>query len=637
LQIAYPFSMFSIRNLLFSLILLLTAFFGSLLFLFPLLPCLFVNQKKWRFLIDRIVALWLMFSVAMMVLLVKLRVKITGDGIKSSDRAVILMNHRTRLDWMYFWLALYSIDPKLLIYGKIILKSELKSIPGAGWSMQCKNFIFLQRSWEIDRITFKENVDYWSSIDLPFQLLIFPEGTNFCIETKAKSDNFAISNGMQPLEHLLQPRTTGVVYLISELCERGALDSIYDVTVAYPDHLAESETDFVKGHSPEEVHYHIKRYDVNEPCFPRDQKSLAKWVYGLWEEKEQRLAEYFSPNRKTNLCCNTFPGCILYNLTMDKCCLLYAVMVFWLCTLFLVVYFLYTQTIMTLLYFIFAIGMFKFIEYTCNGVEKLQSKVWLNRSQFNCAVDMQADYSEQVPFAYHFRWSDDAYQETNVQLLVVAFGVNACEFIRAYAAGVGGELEPILLEVFRNFQSDPTFGGDRPCSVVQFYSLKGAKKTVICCMSEISYEQLSVELTKEIFRPFIDKPKTVVVLTSRHWEQYRIYHNEPIPKEGTNFLRYLKNSFQVETADGGAVCAALRGSLISGLPAAVMIWCEEAMVPATLFVAYTASSYESVAGVKCFEPIMKLHEMTHLFSEINKEALQKLFERLTLSSGNVFL
>ncbi|KRY16718.1 Lysocardiolipin acyltransferase 1, partial [Trichinella patagoniensis] len=350
------------------------AFFGSLLFLFPLLPCLFVNHKKWRFLIDRIFAVWLMFAVAMMVLLVKLRVRITGDGIKSSDRAVILMNHRTRLDWMYFWLALYSIDPKLLISGKIILKSELKSIPGAGWSMQCKNFIFLQRAWEIDRITLKENVDYWSSIDLPFQLLIFPEGTNFCMETKAKSDNFAISNGMQPLEHLLQPRTTGVVYLISELCERGALDTIYDVTVAYPDNLAESETDFVKGNSPEEIHYHIKRYDVQEPCFPRDQKSMIKWVYRLWEEKEQRLMEYFSPNRKANLCNNTFPGCMLYNLTMDKCCLLYAVMVFWLCTLFLVVYFLYTQTVITVLYFTFAIGMFTFIEYTCNGVEKLQSK-----------------------------------------------------------------------------------------------------------------------------------------------------------------------------------------------------------------------------------------------------------------------
>ncbi|KRZ60038.1 Lysocardiolipin acyltransferase 1 [Trichinella nativa] len=575
-------------------------------------------------------------STAMMVLLVKLRVRITGDGIKSSDRAVILMNHRTRLDWMYFWLALYSIDPKLLISGKIILKSELKSIPGAGWSMQCKNFIFLQRAWEIDRITLKENVDYWSSIDLPFQLLIFPEGTNFCMETKAKSDNFAISNGMQPLEHLLHPRTTGVVYLISELCERGALDTIYDVTVAYPDNLAESETDFVKGNSPEEIHYHIKRYDVQEPWFPRDQKSMIKWVYRLWEEKEQRLMEYFAPNRKANLRNNTFPGCMLYNLTNDKCCLLYAVMVFWLCTLFLVVYFLYTQTVITVLYFTFAIGMFTFIEYTCNGIEKLQSKVWLNRSQLNCTVDMQADYSEQVPFAYHFRWSVDAYQETNVQLLVVAFGVNASEFIRTYASGVGSDSKPILLEIFRNFQSDPIFGGDRPCSVVQFYNLKGAKKTVICCMPEISYEQLSVELAKEIFRPFIDKPKTVVVLTSRHWEQYRFYHNEPIPKEGTNFLRYLKNSFQVETAgNDDAVCVALRGSLISGLPAAVMIWCEEEMVPATLFVAYTASSYESVAGVKCFEPIMKLHEMNHLFPEVNKEAIQKLFERLTLSSGNV--
>ena len=40
----------------------------------------------------------------------------------------------------------------------------------------------------------------------------------------------------------------------------GNLDAIYDVTIAYPDNLPETEADLAYGSIPSEIHFHIKRY-----------------------------------------------------------------------------------------------------------------------------------------------------------------------------------------------------------------------------------------------------------------------------------------------------------------------------------------------------------------------------------------
>lgn len=62
-----------------------------------------------------------------------MKFKVTGDTIDYDRPAVIIMNHRTRLDWMYFWAALFKINPWLLISSKIALKAELRHIPAAGF------------------------------------------------------------------------------------------------------------------------------------------------------------------------------------------------------------------------------------------------------------------------------------------------------------------------------------------------------------------------------------------------------------------------------------------------------------------------------------------------------------------------
>jgi len=67
----------------------------------------------------------------MLEMLIGLDVTVTGDEMLANEPSIIIMNHRTRLDWMYFWCAL-ARQPSGIMTEKIILKAPLKHIPGPG-------------------------------------------------------------------------------------------------------------------------------------------------------------------------------------------------------------------------------------------------------------------------------------------------------------------------------------------------------------------------------------------------------------------------------------------------------------------------------------------------------------------------
>jgi hypothetical protein len=57
----------------------------------------------------------------------------------------------------------------------------------------------------------------------------------------------------------LLPRVSlcqGFVYMVQRL--RGHVDAVYDMTIAYPDGLPQSELDLLKGCFPKEIHVHTK-------------------------------------------------------------------------------------------------------------------------------------------------------------------------------------------------------------------------------------------------------------------------------------------------------------------------------------------------------------------------------------------
>jgi lysocardiolipin and lysophospholipid acyltransferase len=60
-----------------------------------------------------------------------MKIVVTGDDLtKDKKRSLIILNHRTRLDWMFIWMlhSRFQILKQL----KICLKAELKRIIGPG-------------------------------------------------------------------------------------------------------------------------------------------------------------------------------------------------------------------------------------------------------------------------------------------------------------------------------------------------------------------------------------------------------------------------------------------------------------------------------------------------------------------------
>ena len=54
------------------------------------------------------------------------KIVVTGDKAPKGENAVIIMNHRCRLDWLFFWSVVARYGE--LKHEKIIIKHELKHI-----------------------------------------------------------------------------------------------------------------------------------------------------------------------------------------------------------------------------------------------------------------------------------------------------------------------------------------------------------------------------------------------------------------------------------------------------------------------------------------------------------------------------
>ncbi|XP_027477408.1 lysocardiolipin acyltransferase 1 isoform X4 [Zalophus californianus] len=209
--------MVSWKGIYFILTLFCGSFFGSIFMLGPFLPLMFVSPSWYRWINNRLVATWLTLPVALLETIFGIKVIITGDAFVPGERSVIIMNHRTRMDWLFLWNCLMRYS--YLRLEKICLKASLKSVPGFGWAMQAAAYIFIHRKWKDDQSHFEDIIDYFCDIREPLQLLIFPEGTDLTENSKARSNDFAEKNGLQKYEYVLHPRTTGFTFVVERLRE----------------------------------------------------------------------------------------------------------------------------------------------------------------------------------------------------------------------------------------------------------------------------------------------------------------------------------------------------------------------------------------------------------------------------------
>ncbi|CAG9787710.1 unnamed protein product [Diatraea saccharalis] len=242
-----------------------------------------------------------------------------GDYVNPDENTIVILNHRTRIDWNYLWIGLYHAtqDPDAEVCSckenkvlrekrdildvisrgkskiKFVLKDELKIVPGLGWIMQLNYFLYLKRNWQEDRLNFTQFADYYEKMGSRYRLILFPEGTDLSEENQRRSEKYAATNNLTAYKFVLHPRTTGWVELCLRLRSAG-LASVYDVTVAY-DAPAQTEIALMRGRRPKNVYFYFKRYPIEE--LPQEEHDLRVWLNQRWKEKESSLRHFHAEGK----------------------------------------------------------------------------------------------------------------------------------------------------------------------------------------------------------------------------------------------------------------------------------------------------------------------------------------------------
>ncbi|XP_021896677.1 probable 1-acyl-sn-glycerol-3-phosphate acyltransferase 5 isoform X3 [Carica papaya] len=204
------------------------------------------------------------------------KVVFSGENVPARERVLLIANHRTEVDWMYFWdLALRK---ECLGYIKYVLKSSLMKLPIFGWGFYILEFISVERKWEFDEPNLRQMLSTFKDPRDPLWLALFPEGTDFTNQKCIRSKKYAAERGLPILNNVLLPKTKGFHACLEEL--RGSLDAVYDVTIGYKNRCP-SLLDNVFGVDPSEVHIHIERIKPGD--IPTVEEEVAEWLMGRFQ------------------------------------------------------------------------------------------------------------------------------------------------------------------------------------------------------------------------------------------------------------------------------------------------------------------------------------------------------------------
>lgn len=354
----------------FSCLVFLSSTFGTLFLLTPVLPVTLLEPMWGRWLLDSIVLSWKLYVVALYEIVLGVKVSVVGFPGKKDEQSLIIMNHRTRLDWLFAYSFMLRCGS--LQHLKIVLKSGLKKIPGAGWAMQCLVLIFLDRKWTSDKILLDRYLNYFKSLNYPTQILLFPEGTDLTEFTMRRSDEYAENQHLQKYRYVLHPKTTGFSYITEHLRNDERIEAVWDLSIAYPVNIPQTEIDIVTGNFPREVHFYVRTFPIDK--IPKSQAELIHWCQEAWTTKENLLKNFYAEN-VFSLEVQSDPR-ELYEARSESIvrCILYVFLIGWSVLLTFMLYFFYYSSFVRW-YCLCTSVVYTVITTSYCGVDILQTKI----------------------------------------------------------------------------------------------------------------------------------------------------------------------------------------------------------------------------------------------------------------------
>lgn len=282
-----------VRGVWILLVLFLSLFVGSSSFHSPLLLLLWsFSSRFWRTLNSTFIEMWHTLFIFYLEVWNSKRWLVSGDDVPPKERAFIISNHPSEVDWMCWW----PIAWRKGMVGdlKVILKKEIAYVPALGNGMDDLEFLFLERDWEKDKNTVAHRIESWNRDETPLWLTFFPEGTDFNRVKHEKSIKYAAEHNLPSYRNLLVPRVTGFVSCVKMLGTH--IDAIYDFTLCYTSSPKPSPLRALMDLAPKEVHLHIRRYPISTIPL-NDDKKLKDWIFQCWKEKDE-LLDHFKQHQR---------------------------------------------------------------------------------------------------------------------------------------------------------------------------------------------------------------------------------------------------------------------------------------------------------------------------------------------------
>lgn len=277
--------------------LLTIACFNALILLIPPFLLLSVHSKRvirWRRAwADVVSGIFLDFASALHIKFcgTKIFIYSTSKEVLTDKGALIICNHRCRVDWMYAgwcYAHLTGQSPQL----RVVLKESLRSVPLFGWAMQILIYIFLDRRRDMDLQHIERSLGYLLYSGERPTVFLFPEGTDLSPSNVIKNTEYAQKNGLPEWKYVLLPKPSGLQSCLSTLWGHEA--PVHDTTIAYKDFRSgqrPTENALLRGEFPKEIHLCVKRYAPDS--IHTDRPMLERWLKGSFAKKERLLKSFY--------------------------------------------------------------------------------------------------------------------------------------------------------------------------------------------------------------------------------------------------------------------------------------------------------------------------------------------------------
>jgi 1-acyl-sn-glycerol-3-phosphate acyltransferase len=212
------------------------------------------------------------------------KVVFSGDSVPPDENAILISNHQSYVDAiiLLYFVRKYNRLGDLKWY----MKDVLKFLPFVGWGMWCMDNIFLKRNWTEDQRVVDQSFSRVLKFKSPIWLMVFAEGTRMTPSKLKANQEFARSQGINPTDQVMIPRTRGFLAALAGLGSH--FNAVYDLTLGYPDRFP-AFLDLAMG-KIKTVHLHVKRYPVAD--LPKTEAEQKVWLVELFQRKDRLLKQF---------------------------------------------------------------------------------------------------------------------------------------------------------------------------------------------------------------------------------------------------------------------------------------------------------------------------------------------------------